>query len=115
MAADYDQLIAKLHKIEQLFARPGTEGERHAARNASERIRARLRAVEQREPPIEVRFSMADGWSRALFIALLRRYGLRPYRYRGQRYTTVMVRVTKGSVRERRFPRGAPPRAGQMI
>jgi hypothetical protein len=104
MAADYDQLIAKLQKIEQLFARPGTEGERDAARNASERIRGRLQAIEQREPPIEFRFSMADGWSRTLFIALLRRYGLRPYRYRGQRHTTVMVRVTKSFVDETLWP-----------
>ena len=38
---------------------------------------------------------MADDWSRQLFLALLRRYELKPYRYRGQRYTTVMVKVPK--------------------
>ena len=48
MPSDYDQLIAKLRKIEQLFARPGTDGERQAARHASDRIRARLEPL---EPP----------------------------------------------------------------
>jgi hypothetical protein len=36
---------------------------------------------------------MEDGWSKKLFIALLRRYGLKPYRYTRQRRTTVMARV----------------------
>jgi hypothetical protein len=92
------QLIAKLRKIEALFARPGTEGERRAAENASNRIRARLTALEQLEPAIEFRFSLADAWSRSLFIAVLRRHGLKPYRYHGQRRTTVMVRVVKSYV-----------------
>jgi hypothetical protein len=92
------QLIAKLRKIEALFARPGTEGERRAAEHASNRIRARLTALEQLEPAIEFRFTLADAWSRSLFIAVLRRHGLKPYRYHGQRRTTVMVRVVKSYV-----------------
>jgi hypothetical protein len=92
------QLIAKLRKIEALFARPGTEGERRAAENASNRIRARLTALEDIEPAVEFRFSLTDAWSRSLFVAVLRRHGLRPYRYRGQRRTTVMVRVVKSYV-----------------
>jgi hypothetical protein len=76
------QLIAKLRKIGQLFARPGTDGEREAAESASARIRARLRALERTEPAVEYRFPLADGWSRSLLRALLRRHGLRPYRYR---------------------------------
>jgi hypothetical protein len=92
------QLIAKLRKIETLFARPGTEGERRAAEDASNRIRARLTALEEIEPAVEFRFSVADAWSRSLFIAVLRRHGLRPYRYHGQRRTTVMVSVVKSYV-----------------
>jgi tRNA nucleotidyltransferase (CCA-adding enzyme) len=37
-------------------------------------------------------------------IALLRRYQIRPYRYRGQRYTTVMARVPKRIVSEVLWP-----------
>ena len=89
------QLIAKLRKIEALFARPSTEGERRAAERASHRVRARLTALEERERAVEFHFSLADAWSRSLFTAVLRRHGLTPYRYRGQRRTTLMVRVVK--------------------
>ncbi len=47
---------------------------------------------------------MADMWSRKVFVALLRRYGINPYRYNGQRYTTVMARVSKGFVNETLWP-----------
>lgn len=97
-------LIAKLRKIEALFTRPGSDGERQAAKNASERIRARLAALEDREPAIEYRFTLADTWSRSLFIALLRRHGLKPYRYHGQRRTTIMVKVAKTYVDNTLWP-----------
>jgi len=38
------------------------------------RIRARLATLEAVERPIEYRFSLADPWSRSLFIAILRRH-----------------------------------------
>ena len=95
MLDEEQQLIAKLRKVEALFARPGTEGERRAAENASNRIRGRLTALEDIEPAVEFRFSLTDAWSRSLFIAVLRRHSLRPYRYHGQRRTTVMVKVVK--------------------
>ena len=90
------QLREKLRKIEALFAGAGTAGERLAAEAARERIRARLKDAERADPPIEMQFSLADQWSRRLFVALCRRYGLAPYRYRRQRYTTVMLRVPRG-------------------
>jgi hypothetical protein len=34
-------------------------------------------------------FTLHDIWQQKVMIAILRRYGLKPYRYRGQRYTTV--------------------------
>lgn len=98
MLDEEQQLVLKLRKIEALFARPGTEGERRAAENASNRIRARLAEIEQVEPAVEFRFSLPDAWSRSLFVAVLRRHGLTPYRYHGQRRTTVMVRVAKSYV-----------------
>jgi len=98
------RLIEKLRRIEALFARPGTEGERIAAERARERIRARLREVEREDPAVEYRFSLADQWSRSLLIALLRRYGLTPYRHSGQRRTTVMARVSKKFVDETLWP-----------
>jgi hypothetical protein len=90
------QLRDKLRKIEALFAGAATAGERVAAEAARERIRARLADAERADPPIEMQFSLVDQWSRRLFVALCRRYGLAPYRYRRQRYTTVMLRVPRG-------------------
>jgi hypothetical protein len=37
-------------------------------------------------------------------MALARRYGLKPFRYRGQRYTTVMLRVPKRFVDDTLWP-----------
>jgi hypothetical protein len=63
-----------------------------AARGSDwQRVQARLAKRAAEPPPVEVRFSLADQWSRQLFVALLRRQGNRPYRYRGQRRTTLMA------------------------
>jgi hypothetical protein len=101
---DEARLIEKLRKIETLFARSTVAGERAAAESARDRIRERLRQLEKAEQPIEVRFSFPDAWSKSLFIALARRYGLEPYRYRGQRRTTLMARVTRSFVNEVLWP-----------
>jgi hypothetical protein len=89
------QLRDKLRKIEALFLGAGTAGERLAAEAALERVRAKLVAMEREDPATEMQFSLPDQWSRDLFIALCRRYGLKPYRYRRQRRTTVMVRAPR--------------------
>jgi hypothetical protein len=86
------QLRDKLRKIEALFAGAGTAGEKLAAGAALERVRAKLADLERQDPPIEMQFSLPDRWSRHLFMALCRRYGLNPYRYHRQRRTTVMIR-----------------------
>jgi hypothetical protein len=86
----------RLRKIEALMAGAGTAGERDAAGAALERVRARLAEQVVRDPPIEMQFSMPDGWSRQLFVALCRRYGLKPFRFPRQKRTTVMLRAPKG-------------------
>jgi hypothetical protein len=97
-AMDEAALLAKLARIEALFARGATAGERAAAGEARQRILARLRETEREERPIEFRFRLDDPWARRLFLALLRRYGIRPYRNPRQRRTTVMARVTRSFV-----------------
>jgi hypothetical protein len=101
---DEAQLRAKLRKIEALFAGAGTVGEKLAAEAALERVRARLAELERSDKPIEMQFSLPDQWSRQLFLALCRRYGLKPYRYRRQRLTTVVLRVPRGFVDEVLWP-----------
>ena len=86
----------RLAKLEALFARGATEGERAAAGAAIERLQARLdlnEAAPGSEPEIELQYSLPDVWALRLFIALCRKAGVRPYRYSRQRRTTVMVRV----------------------
>lgn len=97
-------LLEKLRKIERLYAGAATPGEKEAAAEAMARIRQRLGEVEKVEKPIEYRFTLTDGWSKKLFLALLRRYELRPYRYARQRRNTVMVRVPRSFVNETLWP-----------
>ena len=97
-------LEEKLRKLEALFARPGTEGEKDAAGNAIARIKARLAEFRKKEPEREYRFGLRDAWSRMLFLALCRRYGLKPYRYSGQRHTTLMLRVPASFVDQTLWP-----------
>jgi hypothetical protein len=101
---DEARLIERLRRIEALFAGATTEGERIAAERARERIIERLALWELEDPPVEFQFSMPDMWTRKVFVALLRRYGIRPYRYKRQRYTTVMAKVSRRFVNETLWP-----------
>src|SRR5258708_9112022 len=84
-------LREKLRKIEALFGGSATAGEKAAAEAAADRIRARLRKAAGSEKVEEVRFSVPDIWSRQLFIALCRRYGLTPFRYRRMHRQTIVI------------------------
>ena len=104
MILDEKALLEKLRRIEALHAGATTPGERDAAANAMRAIQLRLQLAEKEQPPVEYKFRLGDHWSRRLFTALARRYGLKPYRYRGQRYTTVMVRAPKRFVDDTLWP-----------
>ncbi len=99
-----DRLAEKLKRIEALFARPGCEGEKMAAEQARQQVLDRLAELEQRDPPIEYTFKLPDLWSRRLFLALLRRYGITPYRKRGQTSTAVKAQLTAAFVDETLWP-----------
>lgn len=88
-------LLEKLRKIEALHAGTTVDGEREAARRAAERIRQRLADLRTREQDDLLVYSLPDPWKRRLFLALCRRYGLAPFRHRGQRYSTITVRAPK--------------------
>ena len=99
-----DDLIRKLLSIEALFAGAKSDGERMAANLAKERIQVRLKEFERRDPPVEYRFTFTSMWSKRLFVALLRRYDIRPYRYHRQRHTTVMAKVSVSFVKSTLWP-----------
>ena len=95
---DEDELREKLRKIEALFAGAKTDGERDAAGAAAERIRARLADVAAREAAVEMRFAIHDPWSRKLFLALSRRYGIEPYRYPRMKRQSLVVKAPRSFV-----------------
>jgi hypothetical protein len=88
-----EQLREKLRKVEALYFGAGTAGERDAAHAATQRLKAKLAEIARQDPAVEMQFTMPDSWSVRLFIALCRRYGIRPYRYPRQRRTTIVVRA----------------------
>ena len=98
------EIRERLRKIEALFAKAGTEGERAAAEAAAERIRAKLWDAQRSGASVEMRFALGDVWSRQLFVALCRRYGLAAYRYRRQRHTTVMLKAPEPFINEILWP-----------
>jgi hypothetical protein len=101
---DISKLIEKLRLIEALYSGATTPGERSAAENARQRIRNRIEEYKEADPPVEYKFTLQNMWSRKLFVALLRRYDLKPYRYYRQRYTTVMTKVSKTFVDKTLWP-----------
>ncbi len=97
---DERELIRKLKLIENLHQGAATNGEKDAAVEAMRRIQGRLEEAQSlhSERLIEYSFSMPDEWRRKLFMALLRRHDITPYRYPRQRYTTVLARISKRRV-----------------
>jgi hypothetical protein len=104
VAAAEVRLREKLHKIEALFAGAATAGEKAAADAAADRIRARLGAAAGSEAAEEIRFSIPDNWSRQLFVALCRRYGINPFRYRRMHRQTVIVKAPRSFVEQVLWP-----------
>lgn len=101
---DLEKLIEKLKLIEALHSGAATPGERSAAENARLRIRNKIEQYREADPPVEYKFALQNMWSRKLFVALLRRYDIKPYRYYRQRYTTVMAKVSKTFVDKTLWP-----------
>ena len=75
-----DRLREKLRKIEALYAGATTAGEKAAAGAGADRICGQFEKASKNEKAEELKFSIPDPWSRHLFIALCRRYGVRPFR-----------------------------------
>lgn len=88
-----ERLREKLRKIEALYAGAATAGEKTAAGAAAERIRRQFEVISRTEQAEKFKFSITDPWSRQLFIALCRCYGMKPFRYPRMHRQTVMVRA----------------------
>ena len=89
-------------RLREIEARAAGAG--HSAHEAAERIRNKLAAARAAEPDQELLYTIADPWTLRLFIALCRRYGLRPYRRYRQRRSTVQIMAPKSFVDETLWP-----------
>ena len=96
---DENRLKEKLQAIEALFAGATTPGERDAAGAARRRIMDRLARVAA-ETPVEWQYTRLNPWERRLLIALGKRYGLKPFRYKGQRRTTLVIQGPRSFIKE---------------
>lgn len=99
---DEHRLKERLQAIEALFAGTTYDGERDAAGHARQRILERLAQV-MADAPIEWQFTL-NPYNRHLLIALARRYNLTPYRYRRQRYSTLVIRAPERFLKETFLP-----------
>ena len=97
-----ERLIERLLKIEALHAGATTQGEKIASEEALRRILAHLDKLD--EEPQEFRFTLTSRWSQRLFVALARRYGLKPFRRPRQHSTTIMLRAKRRFVEETLMP-----------
>jgi hypothetical protein len=99
-----DILRERLRKIEALFAGAATAGEKAAAGAAAERIKERLGRTAGKECAVELKFSLPDLWSRQLFIALCRRYGIRPFQHRRMHRQSIMIKAPQSFVEQVLWP-----------
>jgi hypothetical protein len=79
-------LAEEWRTIEARYAGPG-------AQHSGDWIRARLAEARAREADVELRYTIPDPWENTLFIALCRRYGLRPFRRPRMHQATILVRA----------------------
>jgi hypothetical protein len=61
-------------------------------------------AALQSDSEVEFQFSISDNWQHQLFNALANHYGLRPFRYDGQRDTTIMLKAPERFIEDTFWP-----------
>ena len=89
----------KLRKIQALYEKATSVGEKEAAEAAKKRLTGAM-GTSPTPPPTQEqirshRCCLGDTWTVSLFIALARKHGLRVYRRYRQHRTTVMVDATQ--------------------
>ncbi|MFK7983218.1 MAG: hypothetical protein AB8G86_24775 [Saprospiraceae bacterium] len=89
-----EDLLEKIRKIEALIEGAKTSGEKNAAISAKDRVYKKL-LEEKKTQKVEYTLRTSDSWHKKLLVAICRKYGIRPYRYKRQKYTTVMVHVNE--------------------
>jgi len=88
-------LLERIKKIEALINGATTAGEKNAAISAKDRLLKKQPNLEIHQNLEEYSLYTSDSWHKKLLIAICRKYGVMPYRYKRQKYTTVMVRINQ--------------------
>jgi len=88
-------LLERIKKIEALIKGATTAGEKNAAISAKDRLLKKQPNLEINQDLVEYSLYTQDSWHKKLLIAICRKYGVMPYRYKRQKYTTVMVRINQ--------------------
>ena len=91
--------IAGAHNGPPSIANPGFEADGQPVSTPAGWHDLGVASASKTEAAQEFKFSIPDPWSRQLFIALCRRYGLRPFRYRRMHQQTVIVSAPASFVR----------------
>lgn len=86
-------LLERIKKIEALINGATTTGEKNAALSAKDRLLEKHITKGMPEKLEEYRLYTSDSWHKKLLIAICRKHGIQPYRYKRQKYTTVMVNI----------------------
>jgi len=87
-----EELLEKIKKIEALIEGAKTDGEKIAAIAAKNRVNKRI-LDEGKILNQEYALYTPDNWHKKLLMAICRKYKIKPYRYKRQKYTTVMVNI----------------------
>lgn len=101
---DEQQFLDELRRIEAKLENLDSDTMSPEVRLIYERLKSRGSLQKPDDAPVEIKFSFPNVWSRRLFLALAERHGLRPYRYRGQRHTTVVLKASQSFVDETLWP-----------
>lgn len=83
--------LDRMRAVEARFLSLPSGADPAAVRAGVERLRAQLAEARSRERDDVITVSIADPCGRSVFIALCRRYGLKPHRHARQRQATVVV------------------------
>jgi hypothetical protein len=78
-------LIDKLQKIQALYQGATTPGERAAAAHAMANVKSKLDQYQKQEHLSEWKFGLGNYYEKRLLKALFDKYGVKSYRYFGQR------------------------------
>ena len=94
---DEDALVRQLQELERSTADGGAIG--------NDACRAELAEWRRRQPDHEFQMSVGTPEAQRVVLGWCQRYGVTPYRKPKQRQSTVCVRVPRGFMQERMWPR----------